>query len=163
MNAVGAAATPPIFDQLLAQARAAADTLEKNVYYEALAAARDPVLAQRVLNDIAFDADVRNAEGARLVSIVAATHPQMALDFNDAHPEEMRARVDSFSYLAYPPRLAASSNDPAMLTRIQTYIASLPENSRRNSQAGYAALEERLGTRERRLNEISAWAGSRSR
>jgi len=158
LNAVGAAATPQVFAQLLGQARAAEDTLEKNVYYEALAEARDPALAQRVLNDIAFDADVRNAEGARLVNIVASGHPEMALDFNDTHGEQMRARVDSFSYLAYPPRLAASSNDPAMLTRIRAYIDSLPENSRRASEAAYAGLVERLSTRERRLNEICAWA-----
>ena len=85
---------------------------------------------------------------------VASGHPEMALDFNDAHGEQMRARVDSFSYLAYPPRLAASSNDPAMLTTSRSGVMCASLKARSVSTLTFASVSSSP-----KMGRPSGWSG----
>jgi len=163
LAAVGAAATPETFNDMLARAQAATETLEKQTLYGALANTRDPALAQRVLNDVVFSDDVHAALGPTLILGVGANHPEMAYAFAEAHPSELNARLDPFSLRSFLPNAGVSSNDPAMLQRVRAYIDSIPLTARRVPEATYANMNERLQTRERRVNEVSAFVGARSR
>ncbi|GAM97452.1 aminopeptidase N [alpha proteobacterium U9-1i] len=163
LGAVGGAATPDVFDDMLSRARAATETLEKQTLYGALANTRDPVLAQRVLNDIVFTEDVNASLGPNMILAVGGNHPDMAYAFAEAHPAELTARLDPFSLRSFLPNAGAASNDPAMLRRIRAYIDSIPATARRVPEATYANMNERLQTRERRVNEVSAFVGARSR
>jgi aminopeptidase N len=163
LAAVGAAAAPETFNDMLARARAATETLEKQTLYGALANTRDPALAQRVLNDIAFSDDVHAALGPTMILTVGGNHPELTYAFAEAHPTELTARLDPFSLRSFLPNVGVSSNDPAMLRRIRAYIDSIPPTARRVPEATYANMNERLETRERRVNEVSAFIGARSR
>jgi aminopeptidase N len=157
LAAVAAAATPQVFDDMLAHARAATDTLEKRTFYFALANTRDRALATRVL-EIAFDADVAPAFGPNMILTVAGNFPELAYDYAATHETELAARLDPFSLRAYLPSVAVNSNDPAMLPRLRRLIDdSIPPTARGTPEASYAQLNEKLSTRERRLSEISAW------
>ena len=160
LGAVGAAANAQTFDELLARARQTSDTLEKRTLYQALAAARDPALAQRALN-VAFEEDVDPALGTNMIGIVAASHPKMAFDFAVAHPDEISARLEGFAARSFTSGLLGASNDPADLARLRAYIdANVSQNARRTPEANYAQLADRLRARERRLDEVSAFIGS---
>lgn len=163
LAAVGAAATPETFNGILARARAATETLEKQTLYGALANTRDPALAQRVLNEIVFSEDVNASLGPNMILAVSGGHPEMAYAFAESHTSELTARLDPFSLRSFLPNAGASSNDPAMLQRIRAYIDSIPPTARRTPEATYAGMNERLQTRERRVNEVSAFIGARSR
>jgi|CXWL01.1.fsa_nt_gi aminopeptidase N len=162
LGVVGAAASTATFDDMLARARAATETLEKQTLYGALSGARDPALAQRVL-DLAFDEDVHAALGPQLIQGVSGNHPELAYAFAEAHPTELAARLDPFSMRSFLPNVGVASNDPAMMARIRAYIDSIPPTARRVPEATYANMNERLQTRERRVNEASAYLGARAR
>jgi aminopeptidase N len=166
LAAVAANATPEVFDDMLARARNATDTLEKQTYYTALANVRDPELARRAL-DIAFEEDVHAAHAAlagTMINVVSGNHQQMAYDFAESHRAELNARLDPFTVRSFLPGLAVGSNDPALARRVRAYIDALPQTGRRTPEAFYANLNERLQTRERRMNEASTWlAGGRAR
>jgi aminopeptidase N len=121
------------------------------------------VLARRVLDDIVFSDDVHAALGPGMILTVSGNHPEMAYDFAETHPSELAARLDPFSLRGFLPAAGASSNDPAMLQRIRAYIDSIPATARRAPEATNASMNERLQTRERRVNEVSAFVGARSR
>jgi aminopeptidase N len=160
LNAVGAAATPQVYDELLARARAADDTLEKQINYEALGFVRDDALAQRTL-DLALSPEIHGAEGPRLIFFISGTHNQLAADYVLQHQQQIAERIDENSARNAYPQVLAGSNDPAMQQQLRAYIDSMPAGTKRAAEAAYAAMAERMSTRARRLDEISAWLGQR--
>jgi aminopeptidase N len=163
MGAVGASASPETFDSILARARSSTSQLEKRQLFNSLAATRDRALAQRVL-ELAFDEDVPDAFGPGLIGGVANHYPELAYDYAAAHRTEIAARLDPDSAATFLPGLISGSNDPAMLRRLrETIDRDVPASSRRQPEAQYAGMNERITTRERRLNDISAWVASRGR
>jgi aminopeptidase N len=157
LGAVGASASPETFDQMLASARSSTSQLEKRTLFNALSSTRDPALAQRAL-ELSFDPDVPAAFGPDLIDNVSGNFPEMAADYAAAHPAEISARLDPDTATTFLPGLIAGSNDPAMLQRLrETIDRDVPAGSRRQPEAQYAAMNERITTRERRLNDISAW------
>ncbi|QGZ97087.1 M1 family metallopeptidase [Terricaulis silvestris] len=163
MGAVGASASPETFDRILASARASTSQLEKRTLFNSLAATRDRALAQRVL-DLAFTEDVPAAFSPGLIGGVANHYPELAYDYAAAHRAEIAARLDPDTAATFLPGLISGSNDPAMLRRLrETIDRDVPATSRRQPEAQYAGMNERITTRERRLNDISAWVTSRGR
>jgi aminopeptidase N len=157
LSAVAAAASPPVFENMLDRARAATETLEKQTLYGALANVRDPALAARVL-ELAFDDDIDPALGPDMIATVALNHPDLAFSYALSHEAELAARLDPFSLRSFAPSLAVASNDAAMLGRLRHYIdTEIPDTARRGAEAYHAQLDERLSTRERRLSEIGRW------
>ena len=163
MGAVGASASPETFDRILASARSSTSQLEKRTLFNSLAATRDRALAQRVL-DLAFTDDVPAAFGPGLIGGISGNFPEMAYDYAAAHRAEIAARLDPDTAATFLPGLIAGSNDPAMLRRLrETIDRDVPATSRRQPEAQYSGMNERITTRERRLNDISAWVTSRGR
>jgi len=163
LGAVGAAASPQTFEAMLAQARAATSQLQKRTLYNALSATRDRALAQRAL-ELAFDPDVPAAFGPDVIGNVGGSFPEMAADYAAAHRAEIAERLDPDSATTFLPGIISGSNDPAMLRRLrETIDRDVPATSRRGPEAQYAGMNERITTRERRLNDISAWVAARGR
>lgn len=157
LNAIGAAATPEVFDDLLARARAATSQLEKQALYGALSGARDPALARRAL-ELAFDPDVPGAFGPNLIGGVSGEYPQLAYEYATAHRPEIAARLTPDAATVFPIGLLTNSNDPADLQRLRQIIDNdIPAASRRVPETQYSGMSERITTRERRLNDLDAW------
>lgn len=154
---VGAAATPDVFEDLLTRARAAGSQLEKQALYGALASTRDPALARRVL-ELAFDPDVPGAFGPNMIGAVSGEYPVEAYEFAVAHRAEINARLDPDSATTFPTGLLAGSNDPAVQQRLRQIIdRDVPAASRRVPETQYAAMNERISTRDRRLGDLDGW------
>jgi aminopeptidase N len=72
--------------------------------------------------------------------------------------EKIDARVDASSRSRYFARLAATSSNPAMVAKLQSYAqASLAPSSRGDVEAAIAAIQDRIKTNAARLPEIDAW------
>lgn len=163
MGAVGASASPETFDSILARARASTSQLEKRTLFNALSATRNEALARRAL-ELAWDPAVPAAFGPDLIDNVSGNFPQMAYDYAAQHRAEIAERLDPDSAAVFLPGLLTASNDPALLRRLrETIDRDVPAGSRRQPESAYSAMNERITTRERRLNDISAWIVSRGR
>jgi aminopeptidase N len=157
LGTVGAAATPEVFEELLTRARAAPAALEKQALYGALASARDPALARRVL-ELAFDPDVPGPFGTNMIGTVSGEYPVEAYEFAVAHRAEIDARLDPDTATTFPTALLSGSNDPAMQQRLRQIIdTEVPAASRRVPETQYAAMNERIATRDRRLSDLDTW------
>ncbi|HVZ99862.1 MAG TPA: M1 family metallopeptidase [Caulobacterales bacterium] len=163
LNAVGRAANEATFNALLAKARATTDTLEKEYYYDALAHARDPALAQRAL-ELAFDDDVAAALGTEMIGVVANGHTRMAWDFSVAHSTELGERLDPLSKMRYLPGLAVGSMDPSVAPLLRNYIdTQLPPELRRTGESFYLRLNEGLRLRTEIPRQVDHWLTTRRR
>jgi len=157
LGAVGAAATPEAFDEILTRARAATSQLEKQALYGALSGARDRALAQRALQ-IALEPDVPPAFSPAIIGGVGAEYPELAADFAEAHRADIASRLDPDSATTFVPGILSGSNDPATMARLRATIdRDVPGSSRRVPESAYAAMNERIATRERRLDDLDAW------
>ncbi len=158
---VGRGADAAAFDALLAEARAATDTLDLSYLYRALAHARDPGLAARAL-DLALDPAVPFVLGPDMVADVGVLHPRLAWDFAMAHRAELVPRLDPLGALSFFARLAGGGHDASLQRDLRAYIdRDVPPDVRRTSEAQYLRLVERLMIRAERLPELDSWLRAR--
>ncbi|WP_240099126.1 M1 family metallopeptidase [Thermomonas flagellata] len=150
-------ADAPTWDELHAMARAESSSLLRDQYYGLLALPRDPALAQRAL-ELALSGEAGATNGADLIARVAGEHPELAFDFATAHRAQVDAMVDSTSRARYYPRLAAASNDAAIIARLRAFAERyIAPTSRRDADTVIAGIQARLAQRQRRLPQIEAW------
>lgn len=145
------------WERLHAAAKAEATPLVKDQYYALLSSAEDPALAQRAL-ELALTPEPGETNSAKMISIVAGHHPELAFDFAAAHREQVNRKVDTTSLTRYYPGLAGNSLEAATIGKLQAfaekYIAS---SSRRATDTAIANIEYRMKVRAERLPAIDAW------
>jgi len=145
------------WDKLRAEAQAETTPLIKDQLYSLLAAAEDDTLARRAL-DIALTDEPGATNSARMISVVGFQHPDMTFDFAMAHLAQIDKLVDSTSSSRYYPGLGGSSNDPAMIGKIEAYTkAHVAEGSRRAAETVIANIKYRQMVRQDRLPAIDEW------
>jgi len=145
------------WDKLRAEAQAETTPLIKDQLYSLLAAAEDDTLARRAL-DIALTDEPGATNSARMISVVGFQHPDMTFDFAMAHLAQIDKLVDSTSSSRYYPGLGSSSNDPAMIGKIEAYTkAHVAEGSRRAAETVIANIKYRQMVRQDRLPAIDEW------
>jgi aminopeptidase N len=145
------------WDQLRARARVETTPLLRDRLYALLATSADKALAERALK-LALTDEPGLTISAEMIAAVAQRYPDMAVDFALANMEKIDARVDASSRSRYFARLAATSSNPAMVAKLQSYAqASLAPSSRGDVDAAIAAIQDRIKTNAARLPEIDAW------
>jgi aminopeptidase N len=145
------------WDQLRARARVETTPLLRDRLYALLATSADKALAERALK-LALTDEPGLTISAEMIAAVAQRYPDMAVDFALANMEKIDARVDASSRSRYFARLAATSSNPAMVAKLQSYAqASLALSSRGDVEAAIAAIQDRIKTNAARLPEIDAW------
>jgi aminopeptidase N len=145
------------WDQLRARARIETTPLLRDRLYALLATSADKKLAERALK-LALTDEPGLTISAEMIAAVAQRYPDMAVDFALANVEKIDARVDASSRSRYFARLAATSSNPAMVAKLQSYAqASLAPSSRGDVEAAIAAIQDRIKTNAARLPEIDAW------
>ena len=145
------------WDKLHVEAKAETMPLIKDQLYSLLSVAEDDALAQRAL-DMALTDEPGATNSARMISVVARQHPDMAFDFALAHRVQVDKLVDSTSRSQYYPSLGRSSNDPAMIGKIEAYAdAHIAKGSRRAAETVIANIDYRMMVRKDRLPEIDTW------
>ena len=154
LDSVSLHADAATWEQLRALANSRSDTMEKSDLLRRLGSARDPALAARAL-DLAFSPEMQRQDGLRVLSQVAAHHPDLALDFTIAHWPQIEGGLDLGGASNYGPSLLSRANDPALVARLDTFLAAhVPANARGPAERTTAALLYRAGLRAQRVPEI---------
>ena len=154
---VGRNADEATWNKLHAMAKAETSALIKDRLYSLLAIAKDDALARRALN-MAITDEPGATNSAGMIRAVGYDHPDMAWAFAMAHRPEIDKLVDSQSSSRYYPGIGGSSNDPAMIGKIQAYAeAHIAKGSRRAADTVIADIKYRQMVRKDRLPAIDAW------
>ncbi|MFZ2236556.1 MAG: M1 family metallopeptidase [Dokdonella sp.] len=153
---VARTANAATWEKLHAMAKAETSALVKDGLYTLLAVASDDALAKRALN-MAITDEPGATNGAGMIGAVGYYHPDMAWKFAMAHRTEIDKLVDPNASQFYP-GIGGSSNDPAMIGKINTYAkAHIAEGSRRVADTVIANITYRQMVRKERLPAIDAW------
>jgi aminopeptidase N len=135
-------------------------TVEKGSYYQQLGAVADAALAQKAL-DLALSGEAGLTNSAAIISSVAWQHPELAYDFVMANRAGVEELVDDSGRARFFTGLAATSTDPAMVERLESLRASLPEDQRQPVERALASLQDRLTSYPRLRTEIHEWLAAR--
>jgi aminopeptidase N len=115
-------ATPAEWDALLGLARAETSPVVRNSYISLLGAARDEALAKRAL-DLVKATEFTAPQRVDLLAAVAGAHPELAFDFAVANAAMVNDLVEASSRAGFIVGLASGSNDPAIVARVNAYVA----------------------------------------
>ena len=152
-------ATPAEWDRLMALATGAPTQVERQAYYRLLGATGDQALARRAL-DFAVTGQAGTASAA-IIKAVADRNADLAYDFSLAHRAQVEALLDTGGREGFIADLAATSRDPAMIGKLESFAASLSSDQRRPVEQALAALRQRLESQPRMAREIQQWLASR--
>lgn len=133
------------------------DTLEQCKLYGRLAAVRDTGLAASTL-ELALNDAVPLSQRSEMVGGVAGHHPDMAFDFAMGHRAVFDALLEPDSRMLYFPGLASASYDPAMLTKLDAFVAA-EMAGRTSSRVAMvkATIAHSIAVRQDRLPEVASW------
>jgi aminopeptidase N len=138
-------------------AKKAADPLEKDQLFGALAWAEDPALAKRTL-EVALSDEPSRATGLGMITRVASHNPDLAWQFALRHLDALTARLDALQRYSFVPSLTAQSTNPTHLVELRRFIDDhVPAEFRQQADRSYADLEFRLKVKTERLPQITSW------
>ena len=148
------------FDQLLAQARAQRDPLEKQHIFQAMAGVRDPALAGRMVQ-IAFGDDPPAGTGPYLLETLGANHPDLAWTLGLPHLEDPNLPLENDMRWSLAVDLASRSSRTERIADVQAYEnRNVPMDARRPFLGALAAIRENQIISAKALPEIDAWLSS---
>jgi aminopeptidase N len=150
-------ADPALYGTMHELAQKAADPLEKDQLFGALALAEDPALARRTL-EIALSNEPSRATGLRMITRVATGNPDLAWQFALEHLDALNARLDALQRYDFVPSLAAQSTNLHRLGELRRFIdENVPAEFRQAAERLYADLNFRLEVKTERLPQITQW------
>lgn len=93
-----------------------------------------------------------------MIKAVGQRHPDQALEFVFAHPEEIRSRLDAKSATRFVPGIASQSFDLQTVKKLDAYaLVNLPETAHRVIAAAQSAVQINHSQRARRVPDIDRW------
>ena len=159
LDIVGHSADQSTYDQLHALAKQATSFEDKQRYYNAMASAQDPALAQQTLA-LSLTDELPSPFNAFLVYGVAGggEQPALAWDFVQQHQKELDSRLDFSSRLSFVPNLMGMFTDPARADELLAYSkASLPPDAKRSVDRAVGRIRSAAALKQRELPRIDAW------
>jgi aminopeptidase N len=162
LRVVAISADAALYETMHELARKAADPLEKDQLFAALAWAEDPILASRTL-ELALSNEPSRATGLRMITRVASSHPDLAWQFATGHLDALSSRLDGLQRYSFVPSLGAQATSLARLEELRRFIDDkVPPEFRPQAERYYADLEFRLKVKAERLPQITQWLATRS-
>jgi hypothetical protein len=157
LGVVAASADTATWDKLHAAAQVEKTPLVKDQFYALLSSAEDPALAKRAL-ELALTPEPGETNSAKMISVVAARHPELAFDYAASHREQVNTKVDTTSLSRYYPGLASWSLEPATVGKLKAFADKyIAASSHRATDTAIANIEYRIKVRNERLPAIDAW------
>jgi len=133
-------------------------TEEKQNYYDALAAARDPKLAAQTLQ-ISLTDELPTSRAVFLVAKVArdSEHPDLAWNFAKANMQALLAKTDALSVNRYAPSLFTFFSDQSRAGELKAYAkTNLPATSAKEVAKAVDEVEFRAEFKRRLANQLGA-------
>jgi aminopeptidase N len=134
---------------------------EKQNYYDALAAARDPALIAKTL-PISVTDELPTSRAIFLVGKVArySDHPELAWKFAKANMKALLAKTDALGANNYAPSLFTFFSDPARAAELKAYAkVNLPSTAASTREVAKAVdeVEFRSEFKRRLISQLTAW------
>ncbi|MEO0061784.1 MAG: hypothetical protein RLZZ08_344 [Pseudomonadota bacterium] len=152
-------ASPAEWERLLDLARKSTSAVEKQTYYQLLGSTMDKALSQRAL-DLSLTGEAGTTSAA-IITEVAENQPELAFDFVMAHRAKVETLVDSSGRARFIARLGAGSKDDAMVKRLESLRASLPEDERRPVDQVLGSLRQKMASEPRLRGQLGEWLAKR--
>ena len=153
-------ADAPTWETIHARAKAATGTVERTSLYQLLGRARDETLARRTLELAMTDEPGKTVSAGMIVS-VAAIHPKLAIDFVLSHLPQVNQLIDISGRSSFMQRLAAGSNDAALIPVLENYAnANLAESDLKPVQQEIDRIRAESSQLPRIRSETDAWLRS---
>jgi aminopeptidase N len=135
---------------------------EKQDYYDALAAARDPELVTKTLR-ISLSDELPTSRAVFLVGKVArySDHPDLAWEFAKAHMKALLAKTDALGATSYAPSLFVFFSDASRASELKAYAkTNLPGTTASAKEVAKAVgeVEFRSEFKRRLITQLAAWA-----
>ena len=156
LGIVAANAGKAEWDKLRAMAKASKSAVERSTFYTLLGSAKDEALAKRALA-LALTDEPGKTVSAAIIGAVAANHAELAVDFAQANQAAVDRLIDASARARFLAGLAASSNDPAMIAKLERIAAPLAADVRKPYDKTLASLKERSASRPRIKREVESW------
>jgi aminopeptidase N len=137
-------------------------TEEKQNYYDALAAARDPKLVAKTLQ-ISLTDELPTSRAVFLVGKVArdSDHPDLAWDFAKANMKALLSKSDAVGVNRYAPSLVTFFSEESRADGLKSYAkANLPAASAKEVAKAVDEIRFRSEFKKRLANQLSAWVES---
>src|SRR5437016_602748 len=132
---------------------------EKQNYYDALAAARDPKLVAKALQ-ISLTDELPTSRAVFLVGKVArdSDHPDLAWDFAKANMKALLAKSDALGVNRYAPSLFTFFSEESRADELRSYAkANMPSTSAKEVAKAVDEIQFRSEFKKRLANQLSAW------
>ena len=157
LSVIGSTADAAVWDRLHALATAATSATERSALYGNLAATSDPALLKRTL-DLALTHEPGATISAAMISAVAGSNPDLAIDFALANLERIGELVDASASSSFIARLGGGSSTPATVDKLNAYAAAHVAAADRKPFARVtAAIRTRIAANPRIRAETLAW------
>ncbi len=157
---IAAHASQADWDKLRNLAQTSKSTVERSTLYGLLGTTVDKDLAQRAL-DLAITDEPGKTVSAAIIVAVARDHADMAFDFVMSHQKEIDGLIDASARARFPSKLALTSNDPAMIARLEAIAADLPADVGKSYDRTIIVLKDRAVSRPRTKTEVKNWLAAR--
>jgi aminopeptidase N len=134
-------------------------TEEKQNYYNALAAARDPSLVAKTLQ-ISLTDELSTSRAVFLVGKFArdSDHPDLAWDFAKANMKALLAKSDALGVNRYAPSLFTFFSEESRADELKGYAkANLPAASAKEVVKAVDEIQFRSEFKKRLASQLSAW------
>jgi aminopeptidase N len=138
---------------------------EKQYYYDALACAKDPKLAERTLQ-ISLGDELPTSRAVYLVGKVArqSEHPEIAWTFAKAHMKQLLAKADALGANSYAPSLFTFFSDAARIAELERYAKSdLPPTAAKAVAKAVDEIGFRAELKPRLMTQIAGWISEASK
>jgi aminopeptidase N len=163
MSVVARHADAARWEQKHQLAKTATDSALKEEFYINLGRAEDPAVAQKAL-DLALTDEPPVTVRLTIVAAVSGLHPEMAFDFFVAHRDALNKILEPDARDRFPPQLASSSFDPAMIQKVKDYAAKyISEGARGDAVKATGAIGYYAKIRSTSLPEIDKWLAKNKR
>lgn len=160
LNIVARNATKADWDALQKMAAASSSAVERQFLYTLLGRAADPALATAA-RDLALTDVPGKTTSAAIIVASAGLHADATYDFALANRARIEALVDAQSRVTFIASLANSSNDPAMIAKLETFRASVPAEAARPVDRVIGGLTEKAKARPLFVSGLTQWLGTK--
>jgi aminopeptidase N len=129
---------------------------EKGQLYNALCAALNPQLVEKTL-EIALSDELPSSRAVFLVGKVAreSEHPEIALQFAQAHTKELLTKTDALGMNSFMPALFTFFSDDSRIAELESYArANLPASAAKEVEKAKDELGFRAEFKQRLLSQI---------
>ena len=160
MKTVGSNADQATYDKMLALARNAEGTEEKNRLYGAAFSAKDPQLAAQAL-PLALSKDLPPLVASSVLSGLAHEHNALVWAYAQQNADALLQMQPDYQRNAYLPALVRSSSDAAQADAVMAFVTShLPPEAQLLAQRSAEGIRLRAQRKARLVPQVAQWLRS---